>query len=60
MLTIACLLGMVKVTSLLIKAGSGLGFGFRVRAREKDTRVSLCIRVSEQGSLGTGLGQYCT
>ena len=35
MLTIACLLmvGVVKVTSLLIKAESALGFSFRVRAQ---------------------------
>ena len=48
---------MVKVTSLHIKAGSGLEFSFSVGACEKDTRLSLCIRVSEQGSLGTRLGQ---
>ena len=61
-LTIACLLmsgHMVKVTSLLIKGGSELGFSFRVRACEKDTRLSQCICVSEQGNLGTRLGQYC-
>ena len=49
----------VKVTSLLIKAGSGLGFSYRVRGCEKDTRLSQCICVLEQGSLGTRLGQYC-
>ena len=46
---------MVKVTSLHIKAGSGLGFSYRVRACEKDTRLSQCICVLEQGSLGTRL-----